>query len=81
MHDEEHDIDECEKCEIRELDVNGHAMEVIIPCNEFGVYWFCSTCDLVEFWQGCEPLEAFNEIMHVTLYIHCADALALNIQE
>lgn len=75
--DEEHDVSECDECNVRSLTVNGHVMEVILPCNQPGAYWACITCDQIEFWLISEDTVATNDLITATLYIHCLDRLVM----
>lgn len=72
-----HNALECPDCQVQAMEVNGHQMQVIIPCTEPKAYWACLTCDVVEGWTAPDDISGANEILRAMLYIHCLDNLVI----
>ncbi len=76
---EVHDSEECEDCQVNDLDVNGHEMQVIVPCYEPRVVWLCVTCDSIEDYPLTDDREAVVEMIQEFMQIHCLDLLRLKV--
>lgn len=76
---EVHDSEECEDCQVNDFDVNGHLMQVIVPCFEQRVIWLCVTCDTIEDYPLTEDRDAILQMLRQFMTLHCLDALRLKV--
>lgn len=75
----EHDPEECADCQVSNITMNEHVMQVVVTCDHESVIWMCVTCESIEEYPVMEDAQSELMMIRQFMYLHCLDQLVLEM--